>query len=187
MRKVSGRATVASGLTLIESLMTLAIASTLMALAAPSFSSMAESSQMRLLNNDLLDHLRLARSEAIVRGTRVAICAASSASECSTAIGWQQGWLVFADLNNNGKREVDEPLIRYRPAAPSGWSMKGNSTVTRYVSYDAMGSTRMIGGAFQAGTVTICRPGSSSSTPRQVVINSVGRVRSQDAPTAVCS
>jgi type IV fimbrial biogenesis protein FimT len=187
MTKVSGQVTAASGLTLIEALVTLAIASTLMALAAPSFSRMGESSQLRVLNNDLLDHLRLARSEAIVRGTRVVICAAKSASECSSATGWQQGWLVFADLNNNGKRDVDELLIRYRPAAPDGWSMKGNSTVTRYVSYDAMGSTRMISGAFQAGTVTICRSGSSSSAPRQVIINSLGRVRSQDAPTAVCS
>lgn len=178
---------VAAGFTLIEFLVTLAIVSTLTTLAAPQLSGMVESSQMRMLNNDFLDHIRLTRSEAIVRGGRVVICAASSVSACSTTAGWQQGWLIFADSNNNGLREMGESVIRYRSPAPSGWTMKGNNTVTRYVSYDAMGSTRLIGGAFQAGTVTICRPGSSRSTPRQVVINSVGRIRSQDAPTAVCT
>ena len=186
MMRVLGKGA-AAGFTLIEFLVTLAIVSTLTTLAAPQLSGMVESSQMRVLNNDLLGHVRLARSEAIVRGGRVVICTANSASTCSTTAGWQQGWLIFADSNNNGLLETGELVIRYRSAAPSGWSMQGTSTVARYVSYDAMGSTRLIGGAFQAGTVTICRLGSSRTTPRQLVINSVGRIRSQDAPTAVCS
>jgi type IV fimbrial biogenesis protein FimT len=49
-----------------------------------------------------------------------------------------------------------------------------------------LGSTRMLSGAFQAGTVTICRTGSSRTKPRQVIINSVGRSRSQDAPSNAC-
>jgi type IV fimbrial biogenesis protein FimT len=177
----------AGGFTLVEFLVTLAILSILTTVAVSQLSSMVESSQMRALNNDLLAHLRLARSEAIVRGGRVVICTASSDSTCSTTTGWHQGWLVFADGNNNGLRDNNEVLIRYRSAAPSGWTMRGNSTIARYVSYDAMGSTRMVSGAFQAGTITICRLGSSRSKPREVVINSVGRIRSQDNATAVCS
>jgi type IV fimbrial biogenesis protein FimT len=177
---------VAAGFTIVEFLVTLAVLSVLMTLASPSLVAMVESSQLRALNNDFLDHLRLTRSEAILRGKRVVICTASSASACSAAAGWQQGWLIFADSNNNGSREANELLIRYRPAAPGGWSMKGTSTIARYVSYDEMGLTRFTGGGFQAGTVTICRLGSLRSHPRQVVINSLGRVRSQDAADAVC-
>jgi len=178
---------VAAGFTIVEFLVTLSILSILMALASPSLVTMVESSQMRILNNDFLDHLRLTRSEAILRGMRVVICTANSASTCSTSAGWQQGWLIFSDSNNNGRREVNELLIRYRSAAPAGWSMQGTRTIARYVSYDEMGLTRFTGGGFQAGTVTICRLGSSRAPPRQVIINSLGRVRSQDAANAVCN
>jgi type IV fimbrial biogenesis protein FimT len=175
------------GFTLIELLVSMSVMSVLAAVAVPQLSVLGESAQMRALNNDLLVHLRLARSEAILRGGRVVVCTASSSTACSASAGWHQGWLVFVDANNNGVREVNEVPIRYRSAAPSDWSIKGNNSVTRYVSYDGMGSTRMVSGAFQAGTITICRSGSSRSIPREVVINSLGRIRSQDNPVAVCS
>jgi type IV fimbrial biogenesis protein FimT len=174
------------GFTLIEFLVTLAVMSILTAVAAPQLSALGESAQMRVLNNDLLDHIRLARSEAILRGGRVVICTASSTATCSTSTGWHQGWLVFVDTNNNGKLDIGERPLRHRPPAPSGWTMNSSSTISRYVSYDALGSTRMLSGAFQAGTVTICRTGSSRTKPRQVIINSVGRSRSQDAPSNAC-
>ena len=175
------------GLTLIELLVALAVMSVLTVVAAPALSIWVESAQMRALNNDLLVYLRLARSEAIVRGGRVVICTASSTTACSTSAGWHQGWLVFVDANNNGTRDAGEMPLRHRPAAPSGWTMNASSTIERYVSYDALGSTRMVSGAFQAGTVTICRTGSTRVTPRQVIVNSVGRTRSQDAPLNACS
>lgn len=184
--KVLSRA-LSHGFTLIEFLVALAVMSILTIVAAPELSVLGESAQMRVLNNDLLGHLRLARSEAILRGGRVVICTASSTTACSASPGWHQGWLVFSDANNNGTLDVGEMPLRHRPAAPSGWTMNSSNTISRYVSYDALGSTRMVSGAFQAGTVTICRTGSSRTMPRQVIVNSVGRSRSQDAPLAVCS
>ena len=186
MKNVFSRGVV-HGFTLIEFLVVLAVTSVLTALAAPSFSTLGESAQMRALNNDLLVHLRLARSEAILRGGRVVICTASSTTTCSTSAGWHQGWLVFVDANNNGTLDLGEMPLRHRPPAPAGWTMNASVTIARYVSYDGLGSTRMVSGAFQAGTVTICRAGSSRTPPRQVIVNSVGRSRSQDAPLATCS
>lgn len=178
---------VSHGFTLVEFLLVLGVMSVLAALAAQTLSGLGESVQMRALNNDLLVHLRLARSEAILRGGRVVACTASSPTACSTNAGWHQGWLVFVDDNNNGRLDPGEMPLRHRPPAPGGWTMNASSTIGRYVSYDALGSTRMVSGAFQAGTVTICRTGSSRTLPRQVIVNSVGRSRSQDAPLAACS
>jgi len=174
------------GITLIELMTVMAILAVLLGLGSASFNRLMESTRLRTLSNDLLNDLRLTRSEAILRGERVVMCAAATADACSNVAGWHQGWLLFQDANNNGWRDAGEPVLRFRPAAPAGWTMAGNSPVARYVSYDALGATRLTGGAFQAGTVTICRSGASNAPARRVIINSVGRPRSEEAILGRC-
>jgi len=167
------------GVTLIETLVALTVLAVLAGIAVPSMASLLEASRLRTLSNDLLDHLRLTRSEAIRRGQRVVMCVATSESACSSGGGWHQGWLVFVDTNNNGWLDAGEVVVRYRQQAPAGWAMTGNTPVARYVSYDPLGATRMVHGAFQAGTLTICKIRIDEAQARRIVINSVGRPRSQ--------
>jgi len=174
------------GVTLIEMMTVMAVLAVLLGLGSASFNRMLEDTRLRTLSNDLLNDLRLTRSEAILRGERVVMCAAATADACSSVAGWHQGWLLFQDANNNGWRDADEPVLRFRPAAPTGWTVSGNTPVARYVSYDALGSTRLTGGAFQAGTVTVCRSGASNAPARRVIINSMGRPRSQEATLDRC-
>lgn len=174
------------GVTLIELMTVLAVLAVLLGMGTASFNRLMETTRLRTLSNDLLNDLRLTRSEAILRGERVVMCAATTADACSNVAGWHQGWLLFQDANNNGWRDSDEPVLRFRPAAPVGWTIAGNSPVARYVSYDALGATRMTGGAFQAGTITICRSGASNVAARRVIINSIGRPRSAEAMLSRC-
>lgn len=174
------------GVTLIELMTVMAVLAVLLGLGSASFNRMMEATRLRTLSNDLLNDLRLTRSEAILRGERVVMCAAATADACSGVAGWHQGWLLFLDANNNGWRDVDEPVLRYRQAAPTGWTIAGNGPVARYVSYDALGSTRLTGGAFQAGTVTVCRSGANNAPARRVIINSMGRPRSQEDTLERC-
>ncbi|WP_439113191.1 GspH/FimT family pseudopilin [Hydrogenophaga sp.] len=167
------------GFTLVELMTVVAILAVILSLAFPSMARLLEGTRLRTLSNDWLDHLRLTRSEAIRRGQRVVMCAAASDSACSAGSGWHQGWLVFEDTNNNAWLDGGEAVVRYRQSAPTGWSMTGNTPVARYVSYDPLGATRMINGAFQAGTVTICRVGATGAEARRIAVNSVGRPRSQ--------
>jgi type IV fimbrial biogenesis protein FimT len=170
---------VQGGFTLIELMVSLSVLGILLAIASGSFSSMMASARQRVLGNDLLRDLRLTRSEAILRGERVVMCVATSTEKCTNSGGWHQGWLMFVDSNNNGARDASEQTLRYRAAAPKGWVISGNRPVAHYVSYDALGGTRMTGGAFQAGTITICQSGVNNSAVRKVIINSAGRPRSQ--------
>jgi type IV fimbrial biogenesis protein FimT len=174
------------GVTLIELMTVMAVLAILLGLGSASFSRMMEATRLRTLSNDLVNDLRLTRSEAILRGERVVMCTASHAEACSSVAGWHQGWLLFLDANNNGQRDAGEPVLRFRPAAPTGWTVSGNTPVARYVSYDGLGSTRLTGGGFQAGTVTICRSGTSNTPARRVIINSMGRPRSQEATLDRC-
>nr|MCU0762905.1 GspH/FimT family protein [Hydrogenophaga sp.] len=163
-----------------------AVLALLLGLGVASFGRVLETTRLRTLSNDLVSDLRLTRSEAILRGERVVMCTAMTSDNCSQEAGWHQGWILFVDTNNNAWRDDGEPVLRAKAAVPAGWNITGNMPVARYVSYDALGSTRLTGGGFQAGTVTVCRRGSSNTPARRVIINSVGRSRSENTTLARC-
>jgi type IV fimbrial biogenesis protein FimT len=54
------------------------------------------------------------------------------------------------------------------------------------VSFEPSGATRTVGGAFQAGTLTLCRQSVASNEARQIILNAVGRPRVQRLEIASC-
>ena len=101
--------------------------------------------------------LHLARNEAIKRNGRVVLCKTTDGIHCAASGGWEQGWIVFHDVNNNSLREESEQIIQHQIALSGSLRMTGNTPVARYVSYGPMGGTQLVGGAFQAGTLTLCQ------------------------------
>jgi type IV fimbrial biogenesis protein FimT len=65
-------------------------------------------------------------------------------------------------------------LIRVSAPSRAGFSVRGNRPLKDYVSYTPLGQTRMVNGALQMGTFTVCRPG---RTAVEVVLANGGRVR----------
>lgn len=180
------RAPHSAGVSLIEMLFVVGLAAILLALGVPYLGDLLRSARLSSLTNDLLVELHLARSEAIRRGQRVVLCKAANDATCAVSGGWDQGWLLFEDTDNNGTRDGGERVVRYRSAAPAGWRITGNALVSRYVSYDPVGTTKLIGGGFQAGTLTICAVSASAAPARQIVINSTGRPRTQPVQLSRC-
>jgi type IV fimbrial biogenesis protein FimT len=175
------------GFTLYELLVVLAIASVLLVLAAPAFRSIGNSMKLSAMSNALVAHLQLARSEAIKRNGRVVMCKSPDGVQCTSAGGWERGWIVFQDTNNNGNLDEGEQIIQRIEAMPEGWHMAGNQSVAKYVSYMPTGETEMTTGAFQAGVITVCQQSTDKTEARQVVINAVGRPRVQKATVAACA
>lgn len=174
------------GFTLIELVVVLSIVGALLSLAAPLAASLAGGMRMASVTNLFFGHLQLARSEAIKRNGPVALCSSADQLTCSVDGGWEQGWIVFHDRNNNGRREADEPLVHGVGPVPTGLRVMGNTSVARYVSFAATGGTRTTSGAFQAGTVTVCRESAAEAEARQIVISAVGRPRIRRTPVATC-
>lgn len=168
------------GVTLMEVFVVLAILAILLGAVLPGMQQWIDSARVGTLVRAFHTDLQLTRTEAIRRGERVVMCAAASISSCSDAPGWHQGWLVFVDANNNARLDEGEAVLRQYGASPPGWLIRGNQPVARFVSYDPLGSTRLVSGAFQAGSVVFCKQGASTGLlmQRRVVINSVGRPRS---------
>jgi type IV fimbrial biogenesis protein FimT len=173
------------GVTLIELLVVLSVLSVLLSLTWPAGVSLYRSILANRYANAFQAHLTFARSEAIKRGGRVVICKSADGIGCTHAGGWEQGYIVFADNNNDAGLSDGEQLILVQGPLPNGATLRGNSHVENYVSYSPMGATRLTSGGFQAGTLTLCFSGNVQRDAVLLVISSTGRVRSQKAVTGV--
>jgi len=176
-----------AGFTLIELLVALSVMAILVSVAIPAYSTMLTSHRLTSQSNAFLSTLHLARSEAIKRNGRVVVCKSSSGESCSADGDWEQGWIVFDDINNNASLDDGEDLLRWGQALAEGFSMKGNGPVAAYVSYTPMGLTKKTSGAWQAGTITLCQPAASGGDARQVVISITGRPRIKKTTVTSCS
>lgn len=171
-----------SGVTLLELMVVLAVAAILLLAGIPSFASLAHSSRLSSATNSMVSSLYLARSEAIKRNSRVVACTSATGTSCAASGGWDQGWMVFHDANNNASVDDGEGVILVQPALPQGYQMKGDSKVSKYISYSSSGGTKHVSGAFQAGALILCSTGLSDAA-RKIIISSTGRARTVLLPT----
>jgi type IV fimbrial biogenesis protein FimT len=175
------------GFSLTELLVVMALAGVLATATVAAMSDFGHSMKLTSFTNTFVSGLHLARSEAIKRRTRVALCKSADGRVCAQAGGWEQGWIAFEDRNNNGQRDPSESLVQHIQALPHGWRVGGNQNVSRYVSFEATGETRLLSGGFQAGTITICRRSPAVAAARKIVINAVGRARVERTSVQSCT
>jgi type IV fimbrial biogenesis protein FimT len=174
-----------TGVTLLELILVLAIAAILLTFAVPGFSALARSGAISGAANEWLASLHLARSEAIKRSGRVVLCISADGDACAATGGWHQGWIVFHDRDANGARDADEPLVLKREALAPGLRLTGNTHVARYIAYTPSGGCKLVSGAIQAGTLTLCHQDDPPAS-RQVVINFTGRPRTAKTALSAC-
>jgi type IV fimbrial biogenesis protein FimT len=160
----------ASGLTLIELVVTTALMAIALQIAVPSMGKLLASWQRDFATRALSDHLVLARSEAIRWSRRVVMCSSANGQGCLPASNkeWKQGWLVFQDMDGNNQFGPSDILIAVSQGASGVMSIKGNASVQRFVF---MPTGMMASGM---GTLEIVpRMGES----QKITVNRVGRVR----------
>ena len=175
------------GTSLIEVLIVVAVAAVLAGLAAVGLQDVGRSARLSGHTYRFLSELNLARSEAIKRNARVVLCKSADGETCSGSGGWEQGWIVFHDANNNAAREPRETLIRRSEGGMERFRIVGNESVARYVSFAPFGGARLTSGAFQAGTITLCQQSAGPAEGRQLVINAVGRPRIHKLTLPACT
>ena len=173
------------GVTLVELLVVLSIVAVLAGLATPALRELRHRLQLRLEIERLLGSLQLARGEALLRGSRVALCPAGpDAGRLDCSGGYRDGWLVFEDRDRDQRYDpggdrllrVAQPLPpRYRYAPRSGEGSLGGA-----ISFLPDGSAR------RSLTLRLCPPPELRLQSRSIVLSRVGRLRSAlDGPCPV--
>ncbi len=120
---------IASGFTILELLVTMAVAGILVSIAAPSFHDIVQQSKQDSRVMELNSMLNFARSEAIKRSSRVSVCARDSDTMCGT--DWNKGWLVFLDnADDAGVVEALEPILKSSKALPTNFTLNNSAIVS---------------------------------------------------------
>ncbi|WP_018233041.1 GspH/FimT family pseudopilin [Thioalkalivibrio thiocyanodenitrificans] len=165
------------GFTLIDLMVTLAVAAILVTVAVPGLTGLVAEQRVITTTNRFVTALHLTRSEAVRRGTRVTLCASTDGQTCSSPDDFSGGWLVREGPAPGGSL-VDGAgeVIRVFSGHPS-LTVIGNQGVPGYISYLGTGETRRLSGALQMGTVEIC----GGERARRVIISSTGRPRVETA------
>jgi len=159
------------GLTFIELLITLTVASILGASVLPSFSALIAQERSAVLTNNLAGALAYARSEAVTKNTEVLTCQSINSSECHRSGNWQNGWIIFVDKNKNRQRDPDESLLRVYSAAENGTQaiFNGASNIDHYLRYKPSGR------AYPNGSFLICNP--NIGVGKALIMTQSGRLR----------
>lgn len=174
--------TAASGWTLVELLMALAIGAALITLAIPSYHGWIADQKLANHARALASSMSLARSEAIKRGARVNLCNSADLRSCAAKGSWDSGFLMYVDVNRDGNVDAGEPVLRIEGPAAEGIHVSANAPIDDYVSYTSLGQARLLSGALQMGTMRVCLRGRAQL---QVVLANSGRVRIEKTET-VC-
>lgn len=103
-----------TGFTIIELMVTIAIAGILLTIALPNLRNFIVSNRLSTDVNGFVGLVNYARSEAIVRNQDVVICPkANGAITCAADQFWGEYDLqVFVDVNGNGERNAADTLLK---------------------------------------------------------------------------
>lgn len=155
------------GFTLIELMVTVAVLAVLLSIGLPGFQSVLRSNRVAATHNELVASLSLARTEALRNGRGAGVCPSTAGSACDGS--WNNGWMVWSDLNGDGNFDAAEPVVRY--FAPKQ-KMQVSSSAAGAVTFDARGRRR------SAAVTLSARPDEcgDQELQRSLLINASGQV-----------
>lgn len=157
-----------SGYSLLELMMTIAVAAMLLTLGLPSFSALKARNAQRVEINALFHAVHLARKGSIMRKQVVSLCPTTDGLTCNPGRDWSGGFLVFENSDRDEPPELDDgEILLYRHlASPSVKIAANRRGFTLRATF--LRATN--------GTLVVCdRAGRVS--PRALVISYTGRPR----------
>jgi len=176
----------ASGFTLIELMIVLAIAATLLVMVVPSFQNQILNSRMSAATSDLLGSFMSAKAESSGRSDFVTVCKRNVAgSGCVTSGNWDQGWLTFVDSDGDGVVDGGEQIIQIHRALPEGTTARGTAQIANLITYRPNGMTSLTA----TQTLVLCDKRGFGDFARGVVVSILGKgsiLKAADAGQGDC-
>lgn len=169
------------GFTLIELVVTMAVAAILIAVAVPNLRTMIQNGRLNTQANDLVGDLSLARSEAIKRRTFVGVCISTNGTTCTGAGNWRDGRAVFVGTGLNGAWQANDTILRFRGPLASATDTLSTSLIADPIIFSANGASN-IGGP---GFFTFCDD-RGFTKGKMVNVNSMGQIGVSNKTPPAC-
>ena len=159
-----------AGFTLIEILVTIAIAAILLALAAPSFTTMVKNNRLKAQTDGLTAALNYARNTALSQALTVEVCPIGNLNSTTCGTNWASGWIVVSDPSGTPTLLQSHQTVAGGPTLSSSvasvlFDPRGLSTTpSSFTECDNRGATyaRSVQIPFSTGLVQV------GATPGQV-------------------
>jgi len=160
----------AKGFTLLELLVTLAVASILVSVGVPSFRGAIMDNRMIRDSNQFVASINLARSTAVRFQRNAMVCPSANYNAavptCSADTDWSVGWIVWVDKNRDGATSANEIIY---VQAPINDANSFSASAATLFSFDARGF-----GVSPGDDLMLC-DNRSGETGRRIRVNNVGR------------
>ena len=166
-----------NGFTLLELLITIAITAIVVALAAPSFTDVLDDNILLTQTNQFATAINVARSEAVKRNGRVLICKRVG-NQCATsnAANWEDGWIIFADSNDDNIVDSGEEISILDPLR-TGYTLRSEND-TNWLAFSASGKASSdVAATFTGVVFRLCSPDQDTTTARSLDMNVAGRTQ----------
>lgn len=147
------------GMTLVELMLVLVMASIVLTLGVPSFQALIQRNRLTAETNRFVTSMMLARSEAVKRNTATGMVAKSN--------DWSNGWVVWVDTDDDGAQGTGELVLRTEEAADSTVTLSGSVTAFQYASDGTLNTT---------GSLNVCDGITTGGTGRQISLALTGHV-----------
>lgn len=159
-----------SGFSVIELMVTLAVAMLLISTAVPAWKNLVNSNAVISARTQLAGNIQLARETAVEQTQHLTLCPSADLQQCSgNYTAWETGIILFIDRDADRQRDAGEPLVR---------AMQGLTHVT-IQSSSGRRSIRFApdGSAWGSNlTLRFCTPDDTSRN-RAIILYGSGRMR----------
>lgn len=184
MRDMGNRS---KGFTLVELLTGVAVLAITLTLAGPSFVGMIKNNRISGASNDFVGALQLAKTESAARTRPVSICKSNDdATGCVGGGDWQQGWLVFTDIDADGNYDDGEDtLIFIQEALHEQITFGGTAGVDTSVTFFPSGTSSVT----STEVLIMCDERGYDDSALGILISITGRgnvVKAEDSGQNAC-
>lgn len=160
------------GMTIVELMVSLAIAAVLIGMAAPAFNGFVAQNRLTTQLNDFVLAVQYARSEAGRIGGNTAVQAVNSGDNANE---WGPGWCVVTGNPGN----CDNALRTFEAIGTNTIDALGGLDGMDALRFDARGLLLTAAG----GTLDLCDP--DEPVGRTITVSAIGRVSSQEKPDCI--
>jgi type IV fimbrial biogenesis protein FimT len=157
------------GFTLFEILIVLAIVAILMSLATPSFYAYSAQAKSKATIQKLSGLIRFARNNAINHQSATILCPSKDGLKCGK--NWQEGTLVFKDINNDKQLNSTEAILYFQsPFIESGYIRW--TALQNYLAFSGQGLS-----GSSAGSFIYCPEDKNPKYANALIVSFSGKIR----------